>query len=109
MNGYRYRLGVVAAGTSADSKKQIYVVFSCNLHALVEFLHRRIRHDTAVLYDGLAAVFQHLYDLIVDAVFLNGSAAVDQLHGWSVFLKLSRKLLQGVLSKVEFCWIAVRE
>ena len=96
------RLGIIAAGAAAHSQQKIHMVLSGNPDTLPQLLYGRIRHHAAILDNYLAIGFQKLYNLIVNAIALDGTAAVNQLNGFSVFGKFLIQRAKGILSKIKF-------
>ena len=103
------RLGIVAAGAAAHRQQQVHVVLPGDLAALVELFHRGVGHDAGVLEDLLAGGLQDGHHLVIDAVFLDGPAAVDQLDLGPVVGQLPRQGVHGVGAEVEFGGVAVGE
>ena len=100
-HGDGYGLGVIAYRTAADGEEQVYMMFACDVHAFIEFFGGGVGHDAAVLDDGLAAIFQNFGYGVIDAVFLDGPAAIDELDGMVRF-EFGREVCERALAEVEF-------
>ena len=100
---------IVADRTTADSQKEIRLMLARNLDALVELRDRRIRHDARDLRHILALCLQNLDDIIVDAIFLDRAAAIDQDDVLAVLRQLLIQVVQRLITEIELCRVAIRK
>ena len=104
-----HRLRVVAHRAAAHGKDEIRLARTRALASLVQLLHGGVGHDARVLGDVLAALAEDGGHLVVDAVALDGAAAVDQHHVLAVLSELALEPVQCVLSEIEFGGVAISE
>ncbi len=109
VNGDRDRLGIIADRAAADREDKIGLMCFCGLDALTELFSGRVRHDAGDLRDILAAFLQDRGDLIVDAVFPDRAAAVDQQDIFAVLRQLILQKADRILTEIELCGIVVAE
>ncbi len=109
VDGYGYRLRVVTARPAADRKEEIDLVLARQPHALAQLIDRRVGHDARVLDDGLSVRLEDRDDLVVESVFLDRTAAVDQLDGLAVFGQLFVEIAQRVIAEIKLGGIVITE
>ena len=102
-------LGVVTDGPAADRQNQVNFVGFCQFTALIQLVDRGVGHDAGQFEDCLVVHLKDLDDLVIDAVFLDGPAAVSQQDVGSVFLQLPVQVFQGVVAEVKSGGVAVTE
>ena len=104
-----HRLGIVADRTAADGQEQIRLMLARDLDALIELCERRIRHDARDLCHILALRLEDLDDIIVDAVLLDGTAAVDQDDVLAVLRQFRVQVIERLIAKIKLCRVAIRK
>ena len=71
-------LAAVDHAAAAHGQDEIGLIFFGQPRAFLHFGIRRVRHDAGELDDILAIFLQRLHHFIIDAVFLDGSAAISE-------------------------------
>ena len=104
-----YRLGIVADRTAAHRQKQIRMVTAGDLDALIQLGKGGVGHDAGDLCHILAALLQDPGHFLIDAVFLDGAAAVDQHDIRPVLVQLFGKEAQRIIAEIQLGRIAVRK
>lgn len=88
---------------AADCQYPVHLVVLGQLRALQHLIQRRVRHDAAELDDLNAGFLQDGRDFIVDAVLLDGAAAVAHQDLRAVLLGQLRQVLgDNALAEVDF-------
>ncbi len=109
MDGNGEGLGEVAAGSAADGQDEVRFVAAGDGNAFPQLFDCRIGHDSGDFRHILAGVLQALDHPVIDAVFFDGAAPIDQDDLPAVFFKFRTDLLEGSLPEKQFCGIAVCE
>ena len=109
VGGHGHGFGVVAHRPAADGENEVDRVVARNGAALVQFFHRGIGHDARVLDDGLAALFEQGEHIVVNAVFLYRTAAVDEHDGFAVAVEFTLERGERTFAEIQFRGVAVGE
>ena len=107
INRDRHRFRIITYRTAAHSEQKVRIVISCDLHAFIEFLKCRIRHDAGDLRHIFPVFLKDPDRLVIDPILLDRTAAVDQHHIGAVFGQLRVQIVQRLIAKVEFGRVAV--
>ena len=107
MDGDGERLRIVAHRTAAHGKEQVCLVRAGNFHAFAQLVVSGVGHDARDLRDVLSALFEDSGDRVIDAVLLDGAAAVDEHDVLAVFGKFLLQVLDGAFAEIELGRIAV--
>ena len=107
--GDGHALGIVAAGAAPHRQEKVHVVLPGDFAPFIEFFRCGIGHDPGVLKDFFACGLQDGYHLVVNPVFLDGAAPVDQLDPLAVVGQLTGQGIQSLRAEMEFRGVAVAE
>ena len=90
---------------AAYSQDHIHLVLSGQLRALLNLGIGCMGGDARKLHDRLACGVQDAGDFIIDAIGLDGAAAVGQQDGAGLFGQAGEVFLDAAPAKVDFCMI----
>ena len=104
----RHDLAAVNNGAAAHSQNEINLLLLCQFCALLHLRVGGIRHDAGEICHGLARVLQDRLQLVVDSVFLYGTAAVGQHYIFPISGNSFRQMLSRCsLAEINFCRVFI--
>ena len=106
-NRYGHRFGIVAHRAAAHRKQQVGFCRARLLYSVPEFFRRGIGHNAAVLENFLAVAFENVNHFVVNSVFLDGTAAVNEHNVFAVTRKLLVQSVESIFPEIQFGGIAV--
>ena len=104
-----YRLGVIAHRAAADRQQQIGFMPPGSLHAPIELIHRGVGHDAGNLSHIFAVVLQNFDNLVINPVFLDRTAAIDQHDVFAVLRQFGVEAVQCVLAEIQLGRVTIRK
>ena len=109
VDGGGHGLGVVADGPAAHGQQKVGPVPAADLHALQDLGQGGVGHDAGNFRHVLAAILQDGGHLVIDAVLLDGPAAVDQDDIGAVFGQLVPQRRDGAAAEIELGGVIIGE
>ena len=100
-------LGAVHHRAAAHRKQQVGFCRARLLYSVPEFFRRGIGHNAAVLENFLAVAFENVNHFVVNSVFLDGTAAIDEHNVFAVTRKLLVQSVESIFPEIQFGGIAV--
>ena len=100
-----YSFGKVTCRSATDSKNEVHVLLTSQLCSFKYLLDVGIRHNSRLFDNGLACVFQHPDNLVVNAVALDRATAIGKHNLVAVVLEFLTELVQSLFAEVKSCRI----
>ena len=100
------RLTAIHNRAAAKSKNDLGSAASCQSGSLHHFSISGIWHDTGKFHYVFSGFYQNL---VVDAVFFNGSHSISQHHSIVIFYQADKKFFYTSRSKINFCPVFIDE
>ena len=94
-------LGIVYRAAAAYGQYQVDIVVVHQTRALAHLLDGGVGHHTGVLHHPLAGLFEGRHHGVVDAVALDGAAAIAQHHRGAIVLQLADQMAHSLLAEIE--------
>ena len=109
INRNRNCFRIVADGSPANCQQKICIMVSCSFNAFIEFIHCRVGHNTGDFRYIFSILFQNFYNFIINPVFLNRPATIDQYNIFPILWQFYVQIIQRILSKIKFCRVTIRK